>query len=596
MGLLHAVGREYTYISSIGRSLYRLRHTKPDSPRTISDIVEAFGRNRPDNVAILYQDQTHTYADLNAHANRYAHWAMARGIRKGDVVVLLMENRPEYLFAWLGIVKLGGVVALINTNLRGQPLAHCIGIAQGRHAIVGSELADAYREAAVLLETKPVAWATGAKAAGLEDLDAALSEASPAPLDIAVRDGLVCKDNAFYIYTSGTTGLPKAANFSHMRMLYMMYGFAGALNAGESDRMYDTLPMYHSTGGVCAPGVALTSGGSLIIRRRFSVHEFWEDIHKYRPTFFQYIGELCRYLLNAPLGTHERDHTIRAITGNGLRPEIWEAFQTRFAIPKIIEFYGATEGNVSMLNYDGKPGAVGRVPGYMRGIIHTRIVKFDLENETPIRGADGFCIECADGEAGEAIGKVRNEPGANFEGYTQKSDTQKKLLSDVFDKGDLWFRTGDLMRRDAEGYFYFVDRIGDTFRWKGENVATSEVAGALSIVPGVAEANVYGVHVPGQDGRAGMAALVVSPLFEPALLGEALAGKLPAYARPAFLRLQPEMEVTGTFKQRKVELVKEGFDPSTISDPLYWYDSATGHYERLNAPRYADIVAGRVKF
>ena len=596
MGLLHAIGREYTYISSLGRSLYRLRHTKPDSPRTISDIVEEFGRNRPDNIAILCQDHTCTYAELNAAANRYTRWALAQGIRKGDVVALFMENRPEYLFAWLGIVKLGGVVALINTNLRGQALAHCIAIATTRHAIVGAELATPYLEASALLETKPIAWITGAHNVDAEDLDAALSEASAAPLDIAVRDGLVCKDNAFYIYTSGTTGLPKAANFSHMRMLFMMYGFAGALNAGERDRMYDTLPMYHSTGGVCAPGVALTAGGSLVIRRKFSVQEFWEDIHKYKPTYFQYIGELCRYLLNAPAGSHERDHTIRTITGNGLRPEIWEAFQTRFAIPKIIEFYGATEGNVSMLNYDGKPGAVGRVPNYMRGIIQTRIVKFDLDAETPIRGTDGFCIECPDGEAGEAIGKVRNEPGANFEGYTQESDTQKKLLTDVFEKGDFWFRTGDLMRRDAEGYFYFVDRIGDTFRWKGENVATSEVAETLGVVPGIAEANVYGVHVPGQDGRAGMAALVVSPLFDPALLGQALLGKLPAYARPVFLRLRPEMEITGTFKQRKVELVKEGFDPSTISDPLYWYDPVTARYERLDAPRHADILAGRVKF
>jgi fatty-acyl-CoA synthase len=223
-------------------------------------------------------------------------------------------------------------------------------------------------------------------------------------------------------------------------------------------------------------------------------------------------------------------------------------------------------------------------------------VKLDIEREMPVRGADGFCIECADGEAGEAIGRIRNEAGANFEGYTQKTDTRKKLLNDVFEKGDLWFRTGDLMRRDAEGYFYFVDRIGDTFRWKGENVATSEVAESLGVIPGVAEANVYGVHVPGQDGRAGMAALVVAPTFDPVLLGERLKGSLPAYARPVFLRLQPAMEVTGTFKQRKVELVKQGFDPSTIADPLYWYDPATGRYERLDSARYAGIVQGSVKF
>jgi fatty-acyl-CoA synthase len=359
--------------------------------------------------------------------------------------------------------------------------------------------------------------------------------------------------------------------------------------------MYDTLPLYHSTGGVCAVGVALTTGGSLIIRRKFSVQEFWADCHKYRPTFFQYIGELCRYLLNAPPGEHERDHAIRAITGNGLRPEIWKAFQTRFAIPKIIEFYGATEGNVSMLNYDGKLGAVGRVPGYMRSIIKVRIVRFDIETEMPVRGPDGCCIECADDETGEAIGRIADEAGRGFEGYTQKTDTRKKILEDAFEKGDRWFRTGDLMRRDRHGYFYFVDRIGDTFRWKGENVATSEVAEALGVVPGIAEANVYGVAVPGQDGRAGMAALVVAPDFDPATLPAALAGNLPAYARPVFLRLKPEMEITGTFKQRKVELVKEGFDPAAIADPLYWHNPASGRYEHLDAAAYRDIVSGSAK-
>jgi fatty-acyl-CoA synthase len=588
MGLFDGISREAIYISSIGRSLYKLRHTGPDSTRTISDIVADFARDKPGNIAVLYQDRTLTYADLAAGANRYAHWAMGQGVRKGDVVALFMEGCPEYLMAWLGVAMLGAVTALINTNQRGPALAHSIAIASARHAIIGHELADAWHDAVATAQIRPIAWVTGGLAAGSENLDAALAQASPAPPDKAVRAGLTCKDNAFYIYTSGTTGLPKAANFSHMRMLYMMYGFAGALNAHEGDRMYDTLPLYHSTGGVCAVGVALTTGGSVVIRRKFSVNEFWNDCHRYRPTFFQYIGELCRYLLNAPPGPHERDHSIRAITGNGLRPEIWDAFQTRFNIPRIIEFYGATEGNVSMLNYDGKRGAVGRVPRYMRSLIKTRIVRFDLESEMPVRGPDGFCIECPPGE-------VRNETGRNFEGYTQKSDTEKKLVRDVFAKGDVWFRTGDLMRRDEHGYFYFVDRIGDTFRWKGENVATSEVAEALGVVPGIAEANVYGVAVPGQDGRAGMAALVVAPGFDPAALGELLVHSLPHYARPIFLRLSPELEITGTFKQRKVELVKEGFDPTHIADPLYWFDAASGRYERLDAARYAEIVEGRMK-
>jgi fatty-acyl-CoA synthase len=355
------------------------------------------------------------------------------------------------------------------------------------------------------------------------------------------------------------------------------------------------LPLYHSAGGIAALGPPFLAGGSLVIRRKFSVQEFWDDCHRYQPTFFQYIGELCRYLLNAPPSLRERAHQLRAITGNGLRPEIWPAFKERFAIPKIVEFYGATEGNVGLLNYDGKVGAVGRVPSYMRRLVHTRIVRFDVEHEVPVRGTDGFCTECAAGEVGEAIGKITNEPGG-YEGYTTEHESQKKILRDVFEKGDAWFSTGDLMKQDEQGYYYFVDRIGDTFRWKGENVATSEVAEALGIVPGIMEANVYGVAVPQMEGRAGMAAIVARPDFDVRALAEKLKGSLPGYARPIFLRLQPEIEITGTFKQRKVDLVKDGFDPARIVVPLYWLNPSTDRYEPLNATAYGDINNGRVKF
>src|SRR5665213_1202166 len=595
MGLIGAVPREATYITSLGRTFYRMRNVKPDSPITIADILEGHARERPDNLAILYQDRTITYRALNAGADRYARWAQAQGLARGDVVALFMENRPEYLMAWLGMAKLGVVTALINTNLRGAPLAHSFSISRARHVILGSELAASFTEAAPLLDAAPDAWVTADVGAEAGNLDAALAAVSPAPLNLSARAGLTCKDKAFYIFTSGTTGLPKAANISHLRMLFMMYGFAGALNSGPQDRIYNVLPLYHSSGGICAVGVALTAGGAIVLRRKFSVHEFWDDCFRYKPTFFQYIGEMCRYLLNTPGRPHERDHNLRAITGNGLRPEIWPAFQKRFAIPKIIEFYGATEGNVSMLNYDGKIGAVGRVPSYLRNVITTRIVRFDIEHEMPVRGADGFCIECPSGEIGEAIGKITEEHGKNFEGYSRASDTEKKILHDVFETGDSWFRTGDLMKHDDLGYFYFVDRIGDTFRWKGENVATSEVSEALGVIQGIAEANVYGVFVTGMDGRAGMAALVVNGDFDISTLPAQLAHSLPAYAVPIFLRLQPEMEITGAFKQRKVELVKEGFDPLTVNDPVYWLDPASGRYEKLDGTRYADIVSGRVK-
>ena len=595
MKLLESLAREYIYIRCVARTFYRLRHVTPHSTHTIVDIVEEHAARTPASIAIFYQDRTVSYRALDEGANRVAHWAMAQGIKRGDVVVLLMENCPEYLMSWLGLLKLGAVAALINTNLKGAPLTHSIAIAGARHAIVGVDLAAAYTEAAAEIEQKPTAWVTGGPMPGTCDLDAALAAAAPTSVDKNARTGLTCKDNAFYIYTSGTTGLPKAANFSHQRMLFMMHGFAGAMNTGPRDRTYCTLPLYHATGGICSVGMAFTVGGALIIRRKFSVSEFWEDCRTYRATFFQYIGELCRYLNNAPPDPRDGEHSLRGITGNGLRPEIWESFQKRFAIPRIVEFYGATEGNVAMLNYDGTVGAVGRVPRYMRSIFSTRLVRFDIAQETPVRGADGFCIECDVGEPGEAVGMITSRPGHSFEGYTRAADTKKKILADAFEKGDAWFRTGDLMRRDEHNYFYFVDRIGDTFRWKGENVATSQVAEALSVVSGIKEVNVYGVSVPGAEGRAGMAALVAAPDFDPATLAQKIGGELPSFARPVFLRLRPEMEITGTFKLKKADLVKDGFDPSRIDDPLYWYNHASARYAPLTQEVFAGIAAGRVK-
>jgi len=593
--VLESLRREYIYIGCIARTLWRMRHVGPDSARSIVDIVEEIVAKRPTNTAVLYQDRTLSYRQFDEGANRIARWALAQGIKRGEAVALLMENRPEYLMSWIGLLKLGAVAALINTNLRGAALAHSIAISGARHAIVGAELGEAYNEAATQLDHRPIAWSAGGVFLGARELDSALALLSPAPIGKSARAGITGKDTALYIFTSGTTGLPKAARFTHMRMLYMMYGFAGALNTKASDRTYVALPLYHATGGICAVGMALTVGGALILRRKFSAHEFWDDCRTYRATIFQYIGELCRYLLNAPADPRDGSHSIRAISGNGMRPEIWPSFQKRFAIPRIVEFYGATEGNVSMLNYDGTVGAVGRLPRYMRSIFTNRLVRFDIAEEKPVRGRDGFCIECAPDEVGEAIGRISKEAGHTFDGYTGEADTQKKILHDAFEKGDAWFRTGDLMRQDKHGYFYFVDRVGDTYRWKGENVATSEVSEALSVVPGVQQVNVYGVAVPGAEGRAGMAALVAGQEFDPASLAEKITGSLAPFARPIFLRLRPEMEITGTFKLKKADLVKDGFDPDRINDPLYWFNSGHACYEPLTHEVYALIAAGRVK-
>ena len=589
MSLTRAIKREYIYLTSIARTLWLLRLVKPNSTRSIVDIVEAQARKRPNHIAIYCLDQQMRYAELDRRANRYAQWAIGQGIGRGSVVALLMENRPDFICAWLGLFKVGAQVALINTNLSGAALAHSISISGARHAIVGTELAENF--AAAPFEARPMPWIEGEGG----NLTAALTEASDASPGKAARAGVTLKERAFFIYTSGTTGMPKAANFSHMRMLFMMSGFVGALRPRASDRIYDPLPLYHSTGGVCAVGMAFFSGGALILKRKFSVHEFWDDIHKYDATIFEYIGELCRYLLNAPPSPLEKTHKIRAITGNGLRPEIWRQFQERFAIPRIVEFYGATEGNVSMLNYDGTVGAVGRVPDYLESLLPSRVVRFDVEKEMPVRGADGLCIECAPNEVGETLGGISTRAGREFEGYTNRAESDKKMLRDVFKHGDLWFRTGDLMRRDEHGYFYFVDRIGDTFRWKGENVSTGEVGEVLAATPGVREANVYGVTVPGVDGRAGMAALVADGDFSLDDLSSRVSTRLAPYARPIFLRLSSRIEVTGTFKQRKVDLVRQGFDPSSISDPLYLLDSASGRYEPLTRERHGEILSGHIR-
>jgi fatty-acyl-CoA synthase len=268
--------------------------------------------------------------------------------------------------------------------------------------------------------------------------------------------------------------------------------------------------------------------------------------------------------------------------------------QARFRIPRILEFYGATEGNVSMFNFDGRLGAIGRVPGYLRGNFNIRLIRFDVETEEPIRGSDGLCVECRPGEIGECVGAIGSAARDSYAGYADKAASEKKILRDVFKKGDAFFATGDLMRQDRDGYFYFVDRIGATFRWKGENVSTSEVAETLAAVKGVKEVIVYGVQVENLDGRAGMAGLVVGPDFDLAELHTRVEADLASYARPQFVRLLPEIDTTGTFKYRKLDLVAEGFNPTEVKGAVYYLHPTKG-YVKLTRPTYSKIVSGEMR-
>jgi len=566
--------------------------------RMLGDQIADLARRHGTNEALIQGQTVLTFNDLDTRANRYARWAMAQGIGKGDVVALHMGNRPEFMVAWIGLARAGAVVALINTNQVGASLAHSYKIVGAKLVVLGAEMAPAFETVRSQLDPCPDIWIEGG-ATSASDLNAGLEAVTHAPLTEAERPDLTIDDPCLYIFTSGTTGLPKAATISHYRVLAIMNGFSAVMGARKTDRMYVTLPLYHSSGGLLAAGAALTVGGATIIRTQFSASSFWSDCVKYEATMFQYIGELCRYLLNAPVSGHERAHNIRLCCGNGLRPDIWEEFQRRFALPRIIEFYGATEGNVVLVNHDGKVGSVGRIPFWAKPLFHTEVVRFDMETGAPVRGPDGHCQICDPDEIGEVIGEVRTgttAPTSRFDGYADGRATKSKVLRDVFTKGDAWFRTGDLMRRDRSGYFYFVDRIGDTFRWKGENVSTTEVAEVLSAYPGVAHANVYGVAVPGHDGRAGMAAIVPADGgIELAGLPEFLGQRLPAYARPRFVRVLPQMEITGTFKQSKVTLVTDGFDPDKGGDPIFFSLTDGGAFETMTPEICAKIGSGKVK-
>ncbi len=558
--------------------------------RTLPAMLDELARRHGDAPALISERETLSYRALAARANRYARWALAQGLAKGDTVGLLMSNRPDYMAAWLGITRVGGVVALVNTNLTGRALAHCIEIVAPRHIIVAAELTESFAGARAHLTVRAQPWSHGADATGLARLDHDLLRHADGPLEPAEQRAVTIDDKALYIYTSGTTGLPKAANVSHARVMMWSHWFAGMMGTRPDDRMYDCLPMYHSVGGVVATGALLVAGGSVVIREKFSARQFWDDVAKYDCTLVQYIGELARYLVNAPPHPREASHRIRLACGNGLRADVWETFTRRFAIPHVLEFYAATEGNLSLYNVEDKPGAIGRVPSFLAHRFPAAIVTFDVARGEPLRDADGRCIRCAVDEVGEAIGRIEGAaPGARFDGYRDAEASERKLLRDVFEPGDAWFRTGDLMRKDAQGYFYFVDRIGDTFRWKGENVATAEVADVIARCPGVRDATVFGVEVPGNDGRAGMAALVVDEGFDLAELHRHLAEGLPSYARPVFVRIRAELDTTGTFKHRKDVLAREGYDPGATQDAIYFSDPRRQTYVRMDAVLFSHV-------
>jgi fatty-acyl-CoA synthase len=547
--------------------------------------------------ALVSAEASMTYAQLGFRCNQYSRWGIARGLKNGDAVSLLMPNCAEYLAIWLGLTRIGVVVALVNSQLAGDVLAHSINIADPKYLIVGAELAHRVAAIHALLPATLVRRVFGS-AREFAPLEAELNSLPGDSLRAAERELPSIDATALYIYTSGTTGLPKAAKVSHYRIMQWSHWFAGMMDTKPEDRMFNCLPLYHSVGGVVATFATLVNGGAVVIRPRFSASDFWRDVREERCTLFQYIGELCRYLVNTPYQPIETEHSLRIACGNGLRPEVWVPFQTRFRIPRILEYYASTEGNFSLYNCEGQPGAIGRIPAFLANRLPVALLRFDVEESEPWRNTQGLCERCAPNEIGEAVGLMPqngSERAGRFEGYADAEASGRKVLRNVFAEGDSWYRTGDLMRRDERGFYYFVDRVGETYRWKGENVSTAEVLTALAASRGVVEGVVYGVGVPGTDGRAGTAALVVNSEFDIAAFRAEVALRLPPYARPVFLRILSTLEATGTFKPRKQDLVQAGVDPNRIKDPLYFDDARSQRYVALGAELYAAILSGEVR-
>jgi fatty-acyl-CoA synthase len=587
--------------------LRALAKTAPigDRGETLPELIGRLSLEFDLAPALRSTEASMTYRQLGSRCNQYSRWGMSQGIAGGDAVSLLMSNCAEYVAVWLGLTRIGAVVALINSQLAGDVLAHSINIAHPKYLIVGADLAPRIaairRHLGKTLQYRVFgssARVSGSSALDFAPLETELEAASAEPLSSSERAAPPLDATALYIYTSGTTGLPKAAKVSHYRLVQWSHWFAGMMDTTPADRMFNCLPLYHSVGGVVATFATLVGGGAVVIRPRFSASDFWRDVRDERCTLFQYIGELCRYLVNSPHQPIETEHTLRMACGNGLRADVWDAFKTRFKIPRILEYYASTEGNFSLYNCEGRPGAIGRIPAFLANRLPVALLRFDVDTSEPRRNAAGFCEHCAADEVGEAVGlmpEAAAQRAGRFEGYADREATERKVLRNVFQQGDSWYRTGDLMRRDARGFYYFVDRVGDTYRWKGENVSAAEVTTALMAGRGVIDAVVYGVSVPGADGRAGAAALQVNGEFDLAAFRAEVALRLPPYARPLFLRIVPMLEATATFKPRKQDLMQAGFDPARISDPLYFDDPRLQRYVPLDAVLFAAISSGAAR-
>ena len=525
---------------------------RPTSKKSIGTVFQERAARYGDRIFLKFGDQQLTYRDANAAANRYAGVLAARGVGQGDVVGIMLRNSPNAVLAMLATVKCGAVAGMLNYHQRGEVLAHSLGLLKAKVLIAETDLVSAVAESGGTGTTETLT---------VEDLERyAVSAPATNP---ASASAVQAKDTAFYIFTSGTTGFPKASVMTHRRWLAALAAFGGlGLRLHSSDTLYCCLPLYHNNALTVALSSVINSGSTLLLGKSFSASRFWDEVIAGDATAFIYIGEICRYLLNQPPKPTDRAHKVRVIAGNGLRPEIWNEFTKRFGIARVCEFYASSEGNTAFINIFNVPQTTGISPTPLA------YVEYDPDTGAPLRDENGRVRRVPAGEPGLLISPVNKlQP---FDGYTDKESSEKKLVRNAFREGDCWFNSGDVMSPQGMGHAAFVDRLGDTFRWKGENVATTQVEAALASDGSVEECTVFGVEVPDTGGRAGMAAVKLrdGAEFDGQSVARAVYSQLPAYALPLFVRVVPSLEHTTTFKSRKVELRKQAYGKG-VTDPLY---------------------------
>ena len=573
----------------------------PASPTGLGIAFEKAVKRNPQGIALLFEDQSYSYRALNEWANQIAHYYLSLGAKKGDVIAVMVENRPELIATIVALAKIGVTIALVNTSQVGKVLAHSINLVNPIAVIAGEEVRAAIDEARPELKVPQDRFHWFAdqetrKHAGTAPKDyvnlAQQIDQFP-KFNPSTTRTVTGKDGLFYIYTSGTTGLPKAVIFTHSRWTLAYGTYGHILNLGKDDVMYVTLPLYHATGVVvCWCGV-IAGSATLAVRRKYSTSAFWKDVQKFNASAIGYVGELCRYLIDAPTTELDRAHRVTKMIGNGMRPNIWGKFKERFGVQEVLELYASSEGNVGFSNIFNFDNTVGFSP------TPYAIVEFDKEKNELVRDKKGHCKKVKTGEVGLLIGKITSR--SPFDGYTDPEKNKSVILKDVFTKGDSYFNTGDLVRDIGFRHAQLVDRLGDTFRWKGENVSTTEVENMVCEYHKIAEAVVYGVEIPNTNGRAGMAAITLvdgEELNEADLSAMVNVFKkcLPSYAIPVFLRVQAKVETTGTFKYQKNKLKEDAFNPAKTSERLLVLLPGATAYCDVNAEIFNNIQNYQYRF